>query len=379
MPPAATVSSSFILVCGDDEFAVKQRAKEIFQAWSKEAGDQEILDGTVSNGGEALKVLARLRESLQTLPFFGGKKVIWLQGANFLGDERAASSSAVTETLSEIAQELKAFQWTDVQLLISSGKVDKRKSFYKTLEKVGTVETFAGLSMEDKNWIFAAEQIAGRAMQERGKSFSDTALPLFVQQVGPNSRLLHNEVEKLSLFLNKRAVAEVADVEAIVVKNKQSKAFALADAVGQRNLPVLLRCLDKELHEMKSDTQKSEIGLLYGIISKVRHMIIARELIAKKKVTPDVSYPSFKIAFDKIVQEFFGSGEESVVSVNAYMLHMALRQSQNYTMDELVRAMASLLNCNLKLVTSALDEVIVLQQTLVGIVSKPNSDGSGIR
>ncbi|MDB6131452.1 MAG: polymerase delta [Verrucomicrobiales bacterium] len=370
MPPSATVPGPLLLVCGDDEFAVKQRSKEVFQSWSKEAADQEILDGTVSNGGEALKVLSRLRESLQTLPFFGGKKAIWLQGVNFLGDERAASSSAVTETLAEIALELKAFKWTDVQLLISSGKADKRKLFYKAIEKTGAVESFAGLTMDDKNWVFAAEQIADRSMRERGKSFSDDALPIFVQQVGPNTRLLNNEIEKLSLYLNRRLVAEVADVETIVVKNKQSKAFALADAVGKRDLPLLLRCLDKELHEMKTDTQKSEIGVLYGIISKIRHMIIGRELIGKKKVSLDVSYPSFKTVFDKINQEFFTSGEDSVVSVNAYMLHMALRQSQNYTMDELVRAMAALLNCNLKLVTSGLDGVIVLQQTLVGIVSK---------
>src|SRR4051794_12365479 len=143
-PVAASPTAPLALIQGDDEFAVKQRARQLFQSWSEEIGgmDHEIIDAQVTNSGEALKALGRLREALQTLPFFGGGKVVWLQNCNFMGDERAASAAAVTETLAEIAQELKSFSWNGVRLLISAGKVDKRKTFYKTLEKLGSVETF---------------------------------------------------------------------------------------------------------------------------------------------------------------------------------------------------------------------------------------------
>ena len=38
-----------MLLCGDDEFAVKQRAKQIYQQWSEELGgmDHEIIDASV--------------------------------------------------------------------------------------------------------------------------------------------------------------------------------------------------------------------------------------------------------------------------------------------------------------------------------------------
>ncbi|MBI3876317.1 MAG: DNA polymerase III subunit delta, partial [Verrucomicrobia bacterium] len=67
------------LVWGDDDFSVKQRARQLYQDWCAAAGgfDHEIIDAAVSNAGEALKALARLREALQTLPFFGGAKVVW--------------------------------------------------------------------------------------------------------------------------------------------------------------------------------------------------------------------------------------------------------------------------------------------------------------
>ena len=170
-PSAKPTSNSLILVCGEDEFAVKQRAKEIYHQWSTELGgmDHEIIDASVTNSGEALKVLARLREGLQTLPFFGSGKVVWLQDCNFLGDERTASAQAVTETLGEIAQELKDFSWGSVRLLISAGKVDKRKVFYKTIDKVGAVESFAGLSVDDRDWAAQAEDLGATGIARRQK------------------------------------------------------------------------------------------------------------------------------------------------------------------------------------------------------------------
>src|SRR5882672_11305885 len=118
MPAAPKSAAPVLLVFGEDEFAVKQRARQAYQKWTEELGgmDHEIIDAAVNNSGEALKALARLREALQTLPFFGSGKVVWLQNCNFLGDERAAGARDVTETLAEIAQELKSFRWDNVRL-----------------------------------------------------------------------------------------------------------------------------------------------------------------------------------------------------------------------------------------------------------------------
>src|SRR5271155_3364883 len=155
MPPPAPISKApVLLICGDDDFGVKERAREVFRQWSAEIGgtDHEIIDASVGNSGEALAVLAKLRAALQTLPFFGDGKAIWLQSCNFLGEERTAEAKAVTEALSELSQELKTFVWQNVRLLVSSGKVDKRKTFYKTLEKIGAVEILAGWSVEKGDW-----------------------------------------------------------------------------------------------------------------------------------------------------------------------------------------------------------------------------------
>jgi DNA polymerase-3 subunit delta len=367
----AKQTTPVVLICGEDEFAVKQRAKELFQQWSKELGgmDHEILDASVANSSEALKVLSRLREALQTLPFFGTAKSVWLQNCNFLGDERAASGQAVTESLAQLAAELKEFCWENVRLLISAGKVDKRKVFYKTVDKIGTVEGFAGWSPDDRDWAGQAEAWASKAIGNHRKNISEEALAELVARVGPNSRQLDTEIEKLTLYVGDRGQIELEDVNAICTRNKTARAFALGDALGDRDLPRLLARLDEELWEVKLDPQKSEIGLLYGLIAKVRAMLLLKEMVREGWIKPGMDYGRFKaqlaaVPADKVPKD----RRFNPLALNAYVLFKALPQEKRYTESELVRAMDLLLRCNQRLVSSSIEESVVLQQTLVQIV-----------
>src|SRR5438132_3883367 len=371
MPRAVSrVSAAVVLVCGEDEFAVKQRAKQIYFEWTRELGgmDHEVLDAGVANSGEALKVLARLREALQTLPFFGSAKVIWLKDSNFLGDERAATAQVVTESLVELAQELKEFSWDNVRVLISAGKVDKRKVFYKTLDKLGKVENLAGWSAEDRDWTDQAEAWGRKALRARQKEISDEALSELITRVGPNARQLDNEIEKVSLYAGDRDEVQLRDVETVCTRNKSARAFALGDALGDRDLPRLLRCLDEELCEVKLDPQKSEIGLLYGLISKIRAMILLKEMMREGFIKADADYNRFKAQLDRVPAEQFPEDRRfNPRSLNPYVLYKALPQVKRYSQEELVGAMDLLLRCNQRLVSSGLDEALVLQQTLVQI------------
>ena len=378
MPPAAASSvAPVVLVHGDDEFAVKQRARQLYQEWCAELGgmDHEILDAQVGNSGEALAVLGRLRESLQTLPFFGSAKAVWVQNCSFLGDERTASTQAVSESLADLAQELKAFNWQSVRLLISAGKVDKRKTFFKTLEKLGRTESFAAWSLDDKNWTAEAEGSARRALRERDKQITEEALAELVNAVGPNSRQLANEIEKLILYVGDRPEVGQEDINAIITKNKQARAFALGDALGDRDLPRLLRRLDEELWEMQFDSQKSEIGLLYGLITKVRVMIFLKEMLRENWIKDGLDYTRFKSQLERLPSDQLPEDKRfNPLSMNPYVLYKAVPHSKRYSLEELVRAMDLLLGCNQRLIFSRLDGALVLQQTLVQIARGDNQE-----
>jgi DNA polymerase-3 subunit delta len=372
MPAHAVNALPLAFICGDDEFAVKKRAREIYQQWCVDLGgmDHEIIEATVSNGGDALATIAKLREALQTLPFFGSGKVVWLRDCNFLGDERAASSQAVTETLAELAEELKIFKWQTVRLLVSAGKVDKRKTFFKTLDKIGTVENFAGLSADDKDWVERAEGAARTAVRERQKEISEEALAELVSRVGPNARQLESEIEKLCVFSGDRKRIEFADVAAVCARNKTARAFALGDALGDRDLPRLLKRLDEELWETRLDPKKSEIGLLYSLISKVRAILLLKEMLREGWIKPEADYNRFKAQLERVPADKLPADRRfNPLASNPYVLYKALPQVKKYSQSELIRAMDLLLRCNQRLVGSGLDEALVLQQALVQIVA----------
>lgn len=371
--PAAKSASPLAFICGDDEFAVKKRANEIFQTWTKEAGgmDHEVIDAAVSNSGDALNAIAKLREAIQTLPFFGSDKVVWLRDCTFLGEERAASAQAVMETLADLAAELKNFKWQNVRLLISAGKVDRRKTFFKTLEKIGMVENFEALSADDKDWAERMEMAARTAVRERKKEISEEALAELVARVGPNVRQLDSEIEKLALFTGKRASIEFEDVAAICSQNKTARAFALGDALGDRDLPRLLKRLDEELWEMKHDSDKrSGIGLLYGLISKVRAMLLLKEMLSEGWLKPETDYNRFKAQLTRVPADRLPEDKRfNPLALNPYVLFRALPQAKKYSRAELVRAMDLLLACNRRLVSSGLDKALVLQEILVEIAA----------
>ena len=250
-----------------------------------------------------------------------------------------------------------------------------KRGIRKTLEKIGTVEVHAGLSASDRDWAAQAEEIVLRELRGLGKRIADDALAELVSRIGPNARLLINEAEKVALFAGDRPEIQVADVVAVATRNKTARAFALADALGDRNLAALLRRLDEELWEMQFDKDKSEIGLLYGIIGKVRAMLFLKEMLAEGWVKATSSYDNFKRQLENVLKEQQMPADRrfNPLAQNPYVLFKALPQAAKYSRAELVRAMELLLQCNRQLISSSLDDTLILQQTLIKIVGRPTA------
>lgn len=362
-----------VLIFGEEGVLVRQRASCLFREWSEELGgmDHERVDAAAGNTNEALKALSRLREALQTLPFFGTGKVIWFEGCTFLGDERTALSKPVADALAELAVELGAFSWQGVRLIISAGKVDKRRTFYRSVAKLGTVEEQEGLSPGMRDWELRAESLVRDRVNAAGKTMDPDAVAALITAVGPHLGQLFSEVDKLVTYVGDREMISVREVNAVAVRNRQARAFALGDALGDRDLGALLRALDEEVWEARGERAGGEIGVLYGLISKVRAMLLAKELAAEGLIRLGTDYYRFKSQFEKLSPERFGSDRRyNPRLMNAYVVYRAAQQASNYSREELVGAMGRLMECGRSLMSSALDEAVILQQALVEICQR---------
>src|SRR5437762_12895670 len=100
MPKTKTkaVDASIYAVDGSDEAEVKRAAAELATKLTPpEAGDfgQEVIDGAVDNAEQAAARIRSTIEALQTLPFLGDAKLVWLKNANFLGDNVMGRATSV--------------------------------------------------------------------------------------------------------------------------------------------------------------------------------------------------------------------------------------------------------------------------------------------
>ena len=132
-------------VIGSDEAEVKRAATELAQTLTPEdAGDfgLDVIDGAADNAEQAVARIRSAIEALQTLPFFGSTKLVWLKNVNFLGDDSKARSTMVQAALEELSVSIDSGFGSGVTLLISATEVDKRRSFYKTLIKRAELQVF---------------------------------------------------------------------------------------------------------------------------------------------------------------------------------------------------------------------------------------------
>lgn len=365
-------STPLLLICGEDDYGVKQRARQVFNAWCEAAGgmDHETVDGTADTADHVQRVLRQVREALQTLPFFGVAKVVWLKDCNFLGEHRVSEGKAVLQAVSDFAGELQQFRWEKVRLLISAGKVDRRRGFYKTAQTVGAVELHAGLA-EDKDWVHRAEAFVRGEFGRHGQSIEPAALVQLVSSVGPDLRGLASEAEKLSLYGDGRKQITAADVSAVVVPARQAEAFALAEAVGDRDLPRALKTLDEELWQVKLSSERSAIGLVAGLVSKMRLLLLVKELVRLKHIPANADYPGLKVALTQLPEGLLPEEKKfNPAAMHPFPVSKALNQSANYSVDELRAAMEVLLTCNLRLVSSGLEQGLVMQEAIVRIIGE---------
>ena len=226
-------------VVGSDEGEVKRVAADLAQKLaSPDAGDfgLEIIDGCADNVDQAAKSIRSAIEALQTLPFFGGAKLVWMKNANFLADSVMGRSATVLEALEELADIISRDFAEGITFLFSATEVDKRRSFYKTLGKRAEVQVFDKLDSSRSGWEEEATDLVQEHARKRKLQFEEGALELFVLLTGGDTRQIDNELEKIDLYLGDKRQVDVGVVRDLVPLSRAGVIFELGNALAARDL-----------------------------------------------------------------------------------------------------------------------------------------------
>ena len=374
MPAAATKTKSIYLVGGADEFSIKESAAKLADKLApKKAGEfgLEIIEGGASNQDEALKVLSRLREALNTVGLFGGgDKLVWLKNTDLLADTPTTRAESVKDALAELAELLKGGLGDGVVLLISAIGCDRRKSLYKTIEKTGEVQFFEALEEGKGDSDEEIEAFIQSKLRADGKTMSAEAVQAFRELVAPNLREIANELEKLFTYVGKRPAIAKEDVRAICSASRQAVIWELTDALGARHASQAITALENLL-----DAGEQPIGVLMMLVAQFRLMLLSKDLMQRKLITVrDEKGGNFEFvkAFERLPETataHFPKTKEGKLP-NAWRLYRCALAAKNFSVAELIRAMDLLLEANRQLVTTQLDDRLIIEEAIAKIARK---------
>jgi DNA polymerase III subunit delta len=227
MAAMAPPSKNFTFVCGQDDYLVSRLGRERYQAATAEVTDEfarEVISGFAANVDEVETAVNRFREAVQTVPMFGGRRVIWLKDVNFLADTVTGRAEGTMKAVEDLQQILAAVQPEETGVIITAAPVDRRRSFLKWCEKNADFALAGGGGGDD-----ALAGVALGEARELGTSFGPGAVDLLLAKVGANTRLLVEEVRKLATYAEGRAIAE-ADVAELTANTAEGEFFESADA-----------------------------------------------------------------------------------------------------------------------------------------------------
>jgi len=395
---AKAASAKIYAVLGSDESVVKRVAAELASNLTPPgAGDfgLEVIDGAADNADQAEARVRSAIEALQTLPFFGNAKVVWLKNVNFLGDDQKARSAAVQSALEELSELVDSGFGPGVTFLISAIDVDKRRSFYKTLLKRAEAQVFDRLDSSRSGWEEEALEMVQQRAKKRKLQFDQDALNLFVLLTGGDTRQIDNELEKIDTYCStglepvgpagvspapprvagrmsagptaRVALPQVTAelVRELVPLSRAGVIFELGNALAARDLQLSLKLVRRLL-----DQGESAIGiLLVAIVPTIRNLLLAKDLMERYRLSRPHSPFQFISAINRLPSEATDHlPRKKDGSVNAYALGIAAQQAGRFATTQLIEGMRACLAANIQLVTTQLDRELILTEVVVKLL-----------
>jgi DNA polymerase-3 subunit delta len=374
MPPRkksakSSESSSVFAVLGSDEWETKRRAIELAVELTPEQGGEfavDTVDGMADNAEQAVHRVRQAKEAIQTLPFFGREKLVWLKNVNFLADTVTGRSAAVQDALEDLKEFLARGLPDGVRFLLSASEVDKRRSFYKSLGKIAKVEQFDRIDPTKSGWEEEVQALVYRLADELDLRFEPEALEMFVRLTGADGRQLRNELEKIDLYVGEKGTITTDIVRALVAKSTSGVIWELGTCISKRQLGESLALLDQLIFQ-----GETPIGILYAaIIPTVRNLLFAKDLLLKHNIRPPQAPFYFNAILSKLPEEAIRHlPRRKDGGLNAYALGLAACEVHRFKLDELIDGLQACLKANIQLVTTQLEPKLILSQLLVKIIA----------
>lgn len=271
-------------------------------------------------------------EDVETLPFMGERRLVFMQHPFFLTAEK--TKSKVEHSVKRLEAYLAdPVPYSIVVFIAPYEKLDERKKITKELKRKATIVEAKKLNEHDlKIWVrdkLNAEKI----------EMSDGAIERLLELAGTNLMMLTNEIDKMLLYVEGTKRIDIDIVEKLVAKSLEQNIFSLVDSVLQRDIQNTMMIY----HDLMRQNEEP-IKILSVMAGQVRLMYQVKELSRQ-------GYSQQKIA--------------SVLKVHPFRVKLAQEKTNQFQEQELLALIKELAEVDYKMKTGQGDKAITLELLLL--------------
>jgi len=361
-------NSNIHVIVGTDEGMVRDQAQKLWRALTKDdvnGFNHEVVEGNALKVDDALNIIGQLIQALMTYSMFG-EKVVWLRNATFFGSDRTSESESVLNEVISLTKQLEKGLPQGVQLIISADKIDKRRGFWKFLEKNAELQVHDRIDMSQQGWEEQVAALVTNKAREVGLEFEDEAMELFVNLAGEATQQIVNELEKLFLYLGDRKLVTVEDVRLMVPLSREGVIFETGRALQAGDAARAIELIDEQM-----EMGESAVAIIRAaIIPTVRNLFMARIVLDLTK-SSGRNYNEFQTAVSRLPAEkkAWLPMKKSGDGYNIYPIFLSAQGAQSFTLKNLETIMHATARADKMLVTTGLDERMILHRLVTEIAT----------
>ncbi len=255
---------SAILLLGDEPFLRDASRAQLIETFVPEAARAWAVSRYSADRGETQDAL----EQAQTLPMLAPRQIVFLHDVEKIEKFSEKNRDAAVEYLEVYLDDPAPF----TILVLEASALDLRMKLAKLLsEKALVVEVGLGEDLQDRQ--AAAIPLARALAKEQGVDFEPGAAEDLAEFVAADLMRLKTEIDKLSTYVGNRKLIRRQDVTALVISEKTTTVWELADLLASRQQKRALEFLDRLLRDGEEPLQ-----MLGAITWMYRKLIEASEL-----------------------------------------------------------------------------------------------------
>ena len=363
-PPYPANDRQAYLITGGDDYLLDTVAREQINRLLPTAEQEfglETFDAEAETVAEAAAVLRRLLEALRMPTMFAARRLVWARNASFLSDKTISRGKDVVPLVAELAAIISAGLAPEQYLIITAAEAPAKSQLTAAFAKHGAV-----LQQETpKPWRRQEASLAHatRELRQAGLSADSATVATLVRRVGAETRQLHQEIIKLSVYMGDRKQVAPEDIAAVVSTTRDYFVWDLEDAVVQGNLREALTILRRLFFQ-----REDPIRLVNTLETRFRYLLILQEAVQNGWINPKAGKT---YGGGSLPPQLAGIFEGDRRMANPYTRNILAQQAAGFTHAALLKALRQILTVRQQLVSSRTPPALLMEILLIRLCRKP--------